>query len=108
MRTVHTRNFCSVRNHPPKLSLIAIIGHDTFSQAAFPRARLRGQNMAGKGMVANHFAGPRLFEPLGRTLMGLQLWHKYPRGQSQVRDNLFQCTTVGQVPDLPSAASAKT
>jgi hypothetical protein len=94
-----------VRNHPPQLGLIGIIGHNAFSEAALPRARLRGQNMAGKSMVANHFAGPRLFEPLGRTLMGLQLWHKYPDwhelrevrllyGLSLVSDDLFQCTTT--------------
>ena len=60
--------------------------------------------MAGKGMVADHFAGSRFLEPLGRTLMGLQLWHKYPRGLSQVRDNLFQCTTIliqFSDPDIP-------
>ena len=60
--------------------------------------------MTGKGMVANHFAGSRFLEPLGRTLMGLQLWHKYPRGLPQVRDNLFQCTTIliqFPDPDIP-------
>src|SRR5271170_4791826 len=72
-----------VRNHPPQLGLIRLIGHDTFSQAAFPRARLRGQNVTGKSMVANHFAGSRFLEPLGRTLMGLQLWHKYPMRLTQ-------------------------
>src|SRR5580692_5822116 len=86
-------NLCLVRNHPPQLGLIGFISHDTFSQAALPRARLRGQNVTGKGMVANHFAGSRFLEPLGRTLMGLQLWHKYPRGLSRVRDNLFEYTT---------------
>jgi hypothetical protein len=32
--------------------------------------------MTGKRMVALDFAGSRLLEPLGRTLMGLQLRHK--------------------------------
>jgi hypothetical protein len=68
-----------VRNHPPQFGLIGFIGHNAFSEAALPRARLRGQNVTGKRMVANHFAGSRFFEPLGRTLMGLQLWHKYPK-----------------------------
>jgi hypothetical protein len=89
----HAGNSILVREHPQHLSLISFIGYDTFSQAALPRARLRGQNVTGKSMVANHFAGSRFLEPLGRTLMGLQLWHKYPRGSSLVRDNLFQCTT---------------
>src|SRR5665213_4253433 len=35
--------------------------------------------MAGKCMPALDFAGTRLLEPFGRTLMGLQLWHiKFP------------------------------
>ena len=31
--------------------------------------------MTGKRMPALDLAGPRLLESLGRTLMGLQLWH---------------------------------
>jgi hypothetical protein len=38
--------------------------------------RLRGQNVAGEGMAAYDLARPGLLEPLGRTLMGLQFWHK--------------------------------
>jgi hypothetical protein len=40
--------------------------------------------MAGKRMPALDLAGARLLEPLGRTLMGLQLWHKIP-GLSAIR-----------------------
>jgi hypothetical protein len=32
--------------------------------------------MAGESVPAFDFAGARLLEAFGRTLMGLQLWHK--------------------------------
>jgi hypothetical protein len=55
--------------------LIRWIGYCALSQSPFTRARLRGQDVAGKGMAANYFAGSRLLEPLGRTFMSLQLRH---------------------------------
>jgi hypothetical protein len=103
LRTVHARKIKSlldsrfprksapnlVRQHPPHLGLIGIIGHDTLPEAALAGARLGGQNVTREGMMANHFARTRLFEPLGRTLMGLQLWHKYPFLKRTSRSSLL-------------------
>jgi hypothetical protein len=94
-----------IRKHPQHLGLISFIGHDAFPKAALPRARLRSQNVAGKCVVANHFASARLFEPLGRTLMGLQLWHKYLDWRELLEVRLLQdrrrfATTFFNVPHI--------
>ena len=70
---------------------IRVIGDTRLTQFPLPRARLGRQDMAGKCMPALDFAGTRLFEPFGRTLMGLQLWHiKFPgfAGAATSRDDL--------------------
>jgi hypothetical protein len=48
--------------------------------------------MTRKRMPALDFAGARLFEPFGRTLMGLQLWHK------NVLDSVVDKTTFLNIP----------
>jgi hypothetical protein len=39
--------------------------------------RLRGQDMASKGVIANDFARTGLLEPLRRTFVSLELRHNF-------------------------------
>ena len=55
--------------------LVGLIGNHALPQLAFSGTRFRGQDMAGKGMPPDNLAGPGFLEPLGRTLMCLQLRH---------------------------------
>jgi hypothetical protein len=50
--------------------------------------------MTRKRMPALDFAGARLFEPFGRTLMGLQLWHLECPRVPVVENDLFEYTTA--------------
>ena len=65
-----------VGEHPLQSGLIGRFGHHALVQFLFTLVRLRRQDMTAKGMTANHFARTGFLEPLGRTFMGLQLWHK--------------------------------
>src|SRR4051794_18345740 len=58
---------------------IGRIGYIRLAQPAFTGTRFRGQNMTGECVPAFDLAGTRLFEPLGRTLMGFELWHGFPK-----------------------------
>src|SRR6266851_8537214 len=82
-----------VRKHPGNFEGVGWISHRALSEPALPGARLRGQDMTGKCMPTHDLAGSRLLEPLSRTLMGLQLWHKCPGDRCQLKLRLFECST---------------
>ena len=64
-----------VRKHVAQSVLIGRIGNNRLAKLALARTRLRGQNVTGKCVPANDFAGSRLLEPLGRTFVCLQFGH---------------------------------
>jgi hypothetical protein len=61
--------------------LISLVCNDAMTQLPLARARLRCQDVPGKGVAARHFAGPGLLEAFGRTLMCLHLGHKNVLGK---------------------------
>lgn len=58
--------------------------------------------MTGKCMPALDFTGSRLLEPLGRALMGLQLWHKNVFGDPRRAVELGRATTFTRIPHMRS------
>src|SRR4051812_31487346 len=74
-RTAPTRLFCLIRQHCFQLGLVCFVSNDALTQLPLAGARLRSQNVTGKSMMANHFAGAGLLEALRRTLVSLHLGH---------------------------------
>jgi hypothetical protein len=60
-----------VGEHLLKLRLIGGISDGARAQFALSGARLRGQDMAAKGMIPDDFTGTGPLEPLRRTLVCL-------------------------------------
>ena len=57
-----------VRQHLFELRLVDRIGDDALAKLAFTRAGFRGQNMAGKCMITDDFAGPVFLNRLDAPL----------------------------------------
>ena len=66
-----------IRKHAAQLRLVGLVRDDGPTQFAFPRARLRSENMAGKRVPPGHLAGACLLEAFGRTFMCFELGHEY-------------------------------
>ena len=60
-----------IRKHAPQFRLIGVVRDDAPTQFAFPRARLRSQDMAGERVPPYHLTGACLLEAFGRTFMCL-------------------------------------
>ena len=89
-----------VRQHGAQLRLIGFVGDDRVAKFALAGTRLRRQDVAGRGVMANHFAGSRFLEAFGRTLMGLHLGHilswEFVRMAMNRRAELLpECNTPG-------------
>src|SRR5690606_38269438 len=56
--------------HALQFGLVGFVCNHRFSEPALLLRRLRGQDMACKGMPAYHLAGARFLEPLGRSTVG--------------------------------------
>src|ERR1051325_908371 len=67
-----------VGEHEPQFRLIGRIGDNALMQFLLALVRFGGQDVASKSVIPNHFTRPRLFEPLGRTFVCLQLRHRNP------------------------------
>ena len=57
--------------------------------------------MTAKGMMANYFARARLFKPLGRTFVSLELRHNYSLDLFE-RERLFEYNTARGADFRPS------
>src|ERR1035438_5643411 len=66
-----------VGEHPFQYLLIGLIGDHGLMQLLLTFVRLRGQDMASKGVIANNFARAGLLEPFRRTLVSLELRHNF-------------------------------
>jgi hypothetical protein len=66
-----------VGEHPFQYWLIGLIGDHGLMQLLLTFVRLRGQDMASKGVIANNFARAGLLEPFRRTLVSLELRHNF-------------------------------
>src|SRR5580693_213379 len=64
-----------VGEHALQYRLIGLVGHHGLTQFLLAFVRLRGQDMASKGMTANDFACASFLEPLRRTFVSLELGH---------------------------------
>jgi hypothetical protein len=67
-----------IGEHPFQNGLIGLIGDHGLMQFLLTFVRLRGQDMASKGVIANDFARAGLLEPLRRTFVSLELRHNFP------------------------------
>jgi len=88
-----------IRQHGAQLRLVGLVGDDRMAKFAFTGTRLGRQDVAGGGVVANHFAGSGFLEAFRRTLMGLHLGHilswEFVRMamKSPVRNYFPECNT---------------
>src|SRR5439155_19988311 len=65
-----------VGEHTPQDPLVGLVGYHLLVQLLFSFAAFRCQDVPPIRVASDNLARARLFEPLGRTLMGLQFRHK--------------------------------
>jgi hypothetical protein len=64
-----------VGDHALQLGLIGLVRNNAGVQFVLPFARLGRENVAGEGVLPDHFPRPGFLKPFGRTFVCLQFRH---------------------------------
>jgi hypothetical protein len=72
-----------VGDHALQLGLVRGIGNHSCVQFVLSFARLGGEDVPGECMLPDHLPRPGLFEPFGRTFVGVEFGHENIPGKQE-------------------------